>query len=150
MIWFCHLISRLSLGLLQSCWSCGHVCGGINKKGHKTKSFIPKSCKNRFKDLDDIWNILISSPTLYFPYCITFSLLSCTSPRFFLVISCGNVGTERNEHKDAPWDKLETTQFFLETLIVLTTPHKPVKVKSNSAADSNVQVPSHTGRRVVR
>lgn len=46
--------------------------------------------------------------------------------------------------------KLETTQFFLETLIVLTTPHKPVKVKSNSAADSNVQVPSHTGRRVVR
>lgn len=105
MIWFRHLISRLSLGLLQSCWSCGHVCGGINKKGHKTKSFIPKSCKNRFKDLDDIWNILISSPTLYFPYCITFSLLSCTSPRFFLVISCGNIGTERNEHKDAPWDK---------------------------------------------
>lgn len=47
--------------------------------------------------------------------------------------------------------KLDTThRFFLQTLIVLTTPHKPVKVESNSAADSNVQVPSHTGRRVVR
>lgn len=47
--------------------------------------------------------------------------------------------------------KLETThRFFLQTLIVLTTPHKPVKVESNSAADSNVQVPSYTGRRVVR
>lgn len=45
--------------------------------------------------------------------------------------------------------KHDTTQFFWEILIVATTPHKPV-VKSNSAADQNVQVPSCTGRRVVR
>lgn len=66
---------------------------------------------------------------------------------FLLIISRDSVGIESKMPLET---KLETTQFFLETLIVLTTPHEPVKVKSNSAADSNVQVPSHTGRRVVR
>lgn len=60
----------------------------------------------------------------------------------FLWSSLSSVHFMLNWNKGILTDtKLETTQFFLETLIVLTTPHKPVKVKSNSAADSNVQVP---------
>lgn len=100
--------SWLSLVKLQSCWGCGHVCDGINKKPTKQKALSLNPAKQvyGFRWHLQHFNIFIHPLfSVRVTHCILLALFYPAPPSFSTFFHAAALPLKIMNNKDAPWDK---------------------------------------------